>query len=90
MERRCYIIASLGPGKVPARLGESVPPEWNSLCEASEQPAVMPAALPVHVLCSDPYAWFSPTRQLSDPAAPTMRWVAVRIFLTNYQPGLIN
>ncbi|MBE6289147.1 MAG: hypothetical protein E7100_02780 [Bacteroidaceae bacterium] len=22
-------------------------------------PAVMPAALPVHVLCSDPYAWFS-------------------------------
>ena len=34
-------------------------PEGNSLCEASEQPAVMPAALPVHVLCSDPYAWFS-------------------------------
>lgn len=32
----------------------------------------------------------SPTRQLSDPAAPTMRWVAVRVFLTNYQPGLIN
>jgi len=32
----------------------------------------------------------SPTRQLSDPVAPTMRWVAVRVFLTNYQPGLIN
>ena len=32
----------------------------------------------------------SPTRQLSDPAAPTMRWVAVRVSLTNYQPGLIK
>lgn len=32
----------------------------------------------------------SPTRQLSDPAASTMRWVAVRVFLTNYQPGLIK
>lgn len=32
----------------------------------------------------------SPTRQLSDPAASIMRRVAVRVFLTNYQPGLIN
>ena len=31
-----------------------------------------------------------PPRQPSDPAAPTMRRVAVRVFLTNYQPGLIN
>ena len=32
----------------------------------------------------------SPWRQLSDPAASTMRRVAVRVSLTNYQPGLIN
>ena len=32
----------------------------------------------------------SPWRQLSDPAASTMRRVAVRVSLTNYQPGLIK
>lgn len=58
-----------------------------------------PGGLPLQIIdCNFVFICFiwlvgapsSPTRQLSDPAAPTMRWVAVRVFLTNYQPGLIN
>ena len=59
--------ARAGQGAWPfPRGGQAVPPvgtasspEGNRPCEASEQPSVMPSALPVHVLCHDPYAWFS-------------------------------
>ena len=64
---KCHSNARAVQGAWPCPRGEQAvsavgtvgSPGGNRPCEASGRPAVMPSALPVHVLCSDPYAWFS-------------------------------